>query len=64
MGAELFDVEGKIGMTKLTIVFRNFANVTKNESVAKVRSEGSSKMRLLLWSKSTWSQTDFADVTT
>ena len=43
MGAELLGVDGKTDMTKPTIASRNFANATKNGSVAKVRSVGPSK---------------------
>jgi len=30
VGAELFHVDGRTDMTKLTVAFRNFANAPKN----------------------------------
>ena len=33
VGAELFHAEGQIDTTKLTVVFRNFANAPKNAYV-------------------------------
>jgi hypothetical protein len=33
VGAELFDADGRIDMTKLIVAFRNFANAPKNWSI-------------------------------
>jgi len=32
-GSELFDADGRTGMTKLRVAFRTFANAPKNEEI-------------------------------
>ena len=37
VGAELFRADGQVGMTKLTVAFRNFANALKNWLTSKIK---------------------------
>jgi hypothetical protein len=40
VGAELFHAEGRTDMTKLTVAFRNFANVSEKEERTDLHTRG------------------------